>query len=173
MWCKYAVIIILIALMILGGCVNQGPDESQDPQKLIQPKKPVLKTEPIDLSSTTSENTDFAKHYSLDPLDIALNALQYDLPLQTNQISNYKQFSGEIQLSADALSLLEQNGFVVIDNPFDRKEEDIVQPYKMLADDEIPIFVTTDSLLHLYHIQFDETLRQIEEKEFCKKIYFL
>jgi len=30
----------------------------------------------------------------------------------------------------------------------------------------IPIFVTSDSLLHLYHIQFDETLKHIEETEF-------
>ena len=30
----------------------------------------------------------------------------------------------------------------------------------------MPIFVTSDTLLHLYHIQFDETLREIEEREF-------
>jgi len=36
---------------------------------------------------------------------------------------------------------------------------------------EIPIFITSDSLLHLYHIQFDETLRQIEEREFYDKIW--
>ncbi len=166
-----SIIIILIVSMIIGGCVDQAPDESQEPQEPIQPEKPVLKTEPIDLSSTTAEKLDFAKHYSLDPLDIALNAPQYDLPLQMNQISNYDPFSGEIQLSDDALSLLEKNGFAVIGNPFDQKEEDIVQPYKTLADGEIPIFVTTDSLLHLYHIQFDETLRQIEEREFYDLVW--
>ncbi|MEA1868879.1 MAG: DUF3160 domain-containing protein [Euryarchaeota archaeon] len=157
--------------MIISGCVDQGPEEPPEPQEPVQPEKPVLKTEPIDLSGTTAEKMDFAKHYSLDPLDIALNAPQYDLPLQTNQISNYEPFSREISLSDDALSLLEKNGFVVIDNLFDRKEEDIVQPYKTLAEAEIPIFVTTDSLLHLYHIQFDETLRQIEEREFYDLIW--
>ncbi len=167
----YSIIIILIVSMVIGGCVDQVPEEPQDPQEPIQKEKPVLKTEPIDLSGTTAEKMDFTKHYSLDPLDIALSAPQYDLPLQTNQISNYEPFSGEIQLSDAALSLLEKNGFVVIDNPFDQKEEDIVQPYKMLADDEIPIFVTTDSLLHLYHIQFDETLRQIEEREFYDLVW--
>ncbi len=171
MWCKYSVILILIVSMIIGGCVDQVPDEPQEPQEPIQPEKPVLKTEPIDLSGTTAEKMDFAKHYSLDPLNIALNAPQYELPLQTNQISNYDLFSGEIQLSDDAFRLLEKNGFAVIDNPFDRKEEDIVQPYKTLAEAEIPIFVTTDSLLHLYHIQFDETLRQIEEREFYNLVW--
>lgn len=77
MWSKYSVIIILIVSMIIGGCVDQVPDESQEPQEPIQPEKPVLKTEPIDLSGTTAEKMDFAKHYSLDPLDIALNAPQY------------------------------------------------------------------------------------------------
>nr|QNO44068.1 hypothetical protein DKCKCFMF_00001 [Methanosarcinales archaeon ANME-2c ERB4]QNO44209.1 hypothetical protein BDDIBOIB_00004 [Methanosarcinales archaeon ANME-2c ERB4] len=168
---QYSAIIILIVSMIIGGCVDQVPKESPAPQEPVQQKKPVLKTEPVDLSGTTSEKMDFAKHYSLDPLDIALNAPQYDLPLQTDQISNYDPFSGEIQLSDDALSLLEKNGFVVIDNPFDLKEEDIVQPYKTLVDRDIPIFVTTDSLLHLYHIQFDETLRQIEEREFYNLVW--
>ena len=96
MWCKYSVILILIVSMIIGGCVDQVPEEP------IQQEKPALKTEPIDLSGTTAEKMDFAKHYSLDPLDIALNAPQYDLPLQMNKISNYEPFSGEIQLSDDA-----------------------------------------------------------------------
>ncbi|MEA1944962.1 MAG: DUF3160 domain-containing protein, partial [Euryarchaeota archaeon] len=74
-------------------------------------------------------------------------------------------------LKSDALNLLEENGFVVIDDPFNPKEEDIIQPYDTLKDNEVPIFVTTDSLLHLYHIQFDETLRQIEEREFYDLIW--
>ncbi len=43
--------------------------------------------------------------------------------------------------------------------------------YATLKQDEIPVFITTDSLLHLYHIQFDETLRQIEEREFYDTLW--
>ncbi len=166
----YSIIIILIVSIVLSGCVGQVPEESQEP---VQPENTVLKIESINLSGTTAENMNFVEYYSLDPLDIDLKVPKYDLPLQTDQVSNYDLFSGEIPLSDDALSLLEKNGFVVIDNPFDQKEEDIVQPYKTLADSEIPIFVTTDSLLHLYHIQFDETLRQIEEREFYDLVWEL
>ncbi|NMG83464.1 MAG: DUF3160 domain-containing protein [Methanosarcinales archaeon] len=166
----YSIIIILIVSIVLSGCVGQVPEESQEP---VQPENTVLKIESINLSGTTAENTNFVEYYSLDPLDIDLKVPKYDLPLQTDQVSNYDLFSWEIPLSDDALSLLEKNGFVVIDNPFDQKEEDIVQPYKTLADSEIPIFVTTDSLLHLYHIQFDETLRQIEEREFYDLVWEL
>ena len=34
----------------------------------------------------------------------------------------------------------------------------------------IPIFVTADTLLHLYHVQFDETLKDIEQRDFYDDI---
>ncbi|MEA1906053.1 MAG: DUF3160 domain-containing protein, partial [Euryarchaeota archaeon] len=174
------VILALVVLsIVISGCVDQSAHEPAQPdpdQGQHQPEsEPVqetkLATEPIDLSSATTDTMDFTRHYSLQPLSIDLKVPEYDLPLQTDQISNYASFSEKIQLSNSATSLLEENGFVVIENPFYQAEEDIIQPYKTLADDEIPIFVTTDSLLHLYHIQFDETLRQIEEREFYDLIW--
>ena len=47
----------------------------------------------------------------------------------------------------------------------------ITKPYETLKAKGIPVFITSDSLLHLYHIQFDETLRQIEEREFYDAIW--
>ena len=44
--------------------------------------------------------------------------------------------------------------------------EDIVAPYNDMRHREIPIFITADTLLHLYHVQFDETLKDIEERQF-------
>ena len=67
--------------------------------------------------------------------------------------------------------MLESNGFVVIENPYNPEEEDITSTYATLKEENVPIFITTDSLLHLYHIQFDETLRQIEEKEFYDTLW--
>ncbi|MCK4731599.1 MAG: DUF3160 domain-containing protein, partial [Methanophagales archaeon] len=110
---------------------------------------------------------------SLSPLDITLQVPQYNLPLQTNQISNFNDFSKKISLNSKASNLLEKNGFVVVDNPFNPREEYITKPYKTLEDKEIPVFITSDSLLHLYHIQFDETLRQIEEREFYDNIWVI
>ncbi len=169
--------VLIVLSIVISGCVDQGvhepvqpdPDQGQQQPEPVQEAK--LETEPIDLSGAATGAMDFARYYSLQPLSIDLKVPEYDLPLQTDQISNYDSFSKEITLSNSATSLLEENGFVVIENPFYRAEEDIIQPYKTLADDEIPVFVTTDSLLHLYHIQFDETLRQIEEREFYDLIW--
>ncbi len=60
---------------------------------------------------------------------------------------------------------------MVIENPYNSEEDDITSMYSNLKQNDIPIFITTDSVLHLYHIQFDETLRQIEEKEFYDTLW--
>lgn len=141
-------------------------------KQIYEAQKPsTLKLEPIDLSDVKTEKLNFTEHYSLIPLDITLRVPPYNLPLPTDEISNFPDFSSKVPLSSEALRLLEKNGFVVIDNPFNPREEYITRPYGTLKDREIPIFITNDSLLHLYHIQFDETLRQIEEKEFYQKMW--
>jgi len=98
-------------------------------------------------------------------------ALQYTLPLESAGITNYGHFTSSVPLSGRAEQLLLSNGFVVIENPFDGDEEYIQPVYDKLRNRDIPIFVTSDSLLHLYHIQFDETLRRIEEATFYGDIW--
>jgi len=130
-----------------------------------------METEPVDLSVVDTGKIIFSGLYSLEPMDVSLNAPQYQLPIGTSDISNFQSFSAKISLSDAALALLERNGFVVIDNPFDPEEDDITKPYERLKDEETPLFITSDSLLHLYHVQFSETLRQIEEKVFYDGIW--
>jgi len=93
-------------------------------------------------------------------------SLLYSLPLDLNQTANSSQIEAEFKLNPGQEALLKKNGFVVI--PWD--SNDIVEPYKALKHREIPIFVTTDTLLHLYHIQFNETLKRIEEDEFFSQL---
>jgi len=170
---KYLIGAVLLTLVIITGVIvlvsNRGFYTVPYHGDIIV--ESILKTEPINLSNISAEKLAFAKYYSLDPLDIELQTAQYSLPLKTPQISNYKDFSEKISLDDKALGALNKNGFTVIDNPFNSNEEDITNPYKTLKDKEIPIFITSDSLLHLYHIQFDETLRQIEEREFYDSIW--
>ena len=130
-----------------------------------------MKPEEVNLSDSGAENSSIAGNYRLEALDVELKAPSYELPLNKDNISNYGNFSGKISLNESALKMLESNGFVVIKNPYNPREEDITSMYATLKEEDIPIFITTDSLLHLYHIQFDETLRQIEEKEFYDTLW--
>jgi len=159
---NHIILITLISVIALIFCCAKQPGPE---------KNSAFPTDPIAPFQKKREKLDFTQYYSISPLNVNLQVSQYNLPLKATQISNFRDFTATIPLSKDALKLLEKNGFVVITNPFNAGEEDITQPYKILKKREIPIFITSDSLLHFYHIQFDETLRQIEEKEFYHKIW--
>lgn len=130
-----------------------------------------------DEESTTNnlegKELSFGQYYHLEPLDVQPQAIQYDLPLQISEISNYDDFISKVELNDSAIEKLQENGFVIIRNPFNPREELITDMYDTLEDEEVPVFISSDSLLHLYHIQFDETLQRIEEKEFYDAIWEL
>jgi hypothetical protein len=152
---KSILVSAIVGIVFICGCI----------QEPLKPKEEPSGLEPETLS--------FVEYYSLAPLNLTLAVSPYDLPLKTEAIYNFDEFYSKIPLDEDALCLLEENGFVVISNPFNKEEESITLPYKSLKRQNIPIFITSDSLLHLYHIQFDETLRQIEEREFYDTIWTL
>jgi hypothetical protein len=102
---------------------------------------------------------------------LAHDASGYKLPLSTKDIDNFDDFNSKLPLGEDSLERLEENGFVVMKDPFSQNREDITASYKILKNLEVPIFVSSDSLLHVYHIQFDETLREIEEEHFYDDLW--
>lgn len=69
-------------------------------------------------------------------------------------ISNIRQF----HLSDEAIELLKENGFVVTPAYYD----EIYEVYQGYKDNNQPIFVTTDAILHTGHIFFDYLLRILE-----------
>jgi len=166
---KIKILLISLAVLILIVIGTVFINYLQIP--ILPEESSTLIIEPIDLSNIQTEKLSFLEYYSLEPLNITIQVPQYKLPLKTNKVSNFQDFNSNISLSSNALNLLGKNGFVVIQNTFNNKEEFITAPYETLKDKEIPIFITSDSLLHLYHIQFDETLRQIEEREFYDTIW--
>ncbi|ABE51636.1 DUF3160 domain-containing protein [Methanococcoides burtonii] len=167
---KYVTILILLTIitLVLSGCIEDGQNDGTVAGEY---STGTLKTQAIDFSEVDDEKMPLVKYYSLEPLDIELKAAQYDLPLQMDEISNYDSFSGKVRMDDSAVEQLSEHGFVVISNPFNPVEESISDVYGSLEDKAIPNFITSDSILHIYHIQFDETLRQIEEDVFYDAIW--
>lgn len=112
----------------------------------------------------------FARYYDPVALEVEPNVVSYQLPLNLNLLTNYDHVNQTFNLDA-VTDMLRQNGFVVIED--DPSGDDIVSPYSYLFDLFIPIFVTADTLLHVYHVQFDESLQGIEEDEFYDDILAL
>lgn len=66
------------------------------------------------------------------------------------------------------MQLLSQNGFVVAapDNSPDKVLTEFYQGYERTRYGEIPAFITTDSVFHVYHLVFDKMLRDLEQEYF-------
>jgi hypothetical protein len=86
----------------------------------------------------------------------------YSLPVNASALTNLKQFN----FSPAQTALLTQNGFVVA--PADWRE--FFQVYEDARYKELPIFVTTDSVYHVYHLLFDKMLRDLEREQFAPDV---
>lgn len=94
-----------------------------------------------------------------DPLPIAAPALAQEAIAP--DLSNVRM---PFVLSEEQLQRLARDGFVV--SPGSEKEFFTV--YEQARYANVPIFVTSDSLLHVYHLLFDKTLRTAETKHFVQ-----
>ena len=153
---KRAFSILLVAVIIssgLCGCIKE-----KEGGVIVIPSAAA--------SSNQNPKYSMASHYELEGFSINSKVPEYKLPLDLNDIYN-KNIYSKLFLTDEQKELLKNNGFVVIDYG---NENSTVKPYKELKERGIPIFVTSDTLLHLYHIQFNEILKGIEEREFFDQI---
>ncbi|MGB9833216.1 MAG: DUF3160 domain-containing protein, partial [Caldisericum exile] len=123
------------------------------------------------------------------PVEFTINAeaKQYELPLNLNKVQNLKTVESKITIPKSALTLLKKNGFVVIETPKEisgiklstryipypetiTPKEDFFSYYLALETKELPKYITTDSILHFYHIFFEKTLIDFEKNIFTKYI---
>lgn len=105
-------------------------------------------------------NLDFKPGFNISgsdykPLSIHAKAPQYTLNADLSNVVNMDQFSN---LTQEQRALIAKNGFVVI--PTD--SEQLFYIYEDNTYKKIPGFVTADSVLQLYHIFYDYSLRNLE-----------
>jgi hypothetical protein len=165
--------LIFLISLFTGGCLEQssllkgenGTEQKEETGNDRSSSTGYLKTKAVNLSGFEAGNSSLAGNYRLEALDIELKAPQYDLPLKESDIMNYEEFSQRFLTDEAALEKLKENGFVVISNPYNPKEEDITAMYNRLGNEGQLIFITSDTLLHLYHVQFDDSMSQVEQNE--------
>jgi len=152
---KAFISVLLIGAVLITGCATGQPPV---PTKLTIPS--------ASSGEVSNPKLVMAGCYEAKGLSLSPSAPGYTLPLTLDEIANFGETESILSLSENQKELLERNGFVLI--PW--HGDDIVQPYKTLREQGIPIFVTSDTLLHLYHIQFNEILKRLEEEEFFDEL---
>jgi len=155
---NFIITLLLISIFLFSGCVMNEKIAKYTSGKI---KEPVLSYSPPEYSFTVKE----------------YNNPEYDLPL-TELPENYERdIKGKfnLDLTEEQKQRLLENGVVIIPGNEDRFEH----AYKKLSNSRIyeingkreydksgiPIIITTDSILHLFHIEFNELLKNIEIKK--------
>jgi len=86
----------------------------------------------------------------------------YSVNQDLSNVTNAVDFT----FSDEAKNLLTKNAFVVIPGYYD----EFFPLYEDNRYDYVPSFITTDSILHNYHLMFDFLLRQVEEKNLATEL---
>ncbi|MCK4639732.1 MAG: DUF3160 domain-containing protein, partial [Candidatus Marinimicrobia bacterium] len=109
---------------------------------------------------TTNIETEFGTYHPYT-VNIIPNSETYSINDDLGNISNILKFYWD--LSQDDLIRLKENFFFVKPTPY----KEIYDIYKDCKESEIPVFVTTDAMLHTFHIIYDYALRALEVQNFA------
>jgi len=132
---------LLVACLLVGGCRPASPTPT--------PEAPVT---PVALTNISQGFADYE-----EPAVEAVPAIRHEpiAPDLSNVVVG-------LDLSSAQREGLARNGFVVSPGA----EKEFFTLYQATRDAEVPVFVTSDSLLHAYHLLFDKVLRTAESQHF-------
>ncbi|MFH1656829.1 MAG: DUF3160 domain-containing protein [Candidatus Nealsonbacteria bacterium] len=179
-------IVIVIILVAISGFIYYGREIKE--KELTNLSEQEITGDGIAVKAELAKSLINPNDIVLEKYDVEPQISQYNLPINTKEISNYSDFSGKIEISSKGVSLLEKNGFVVFPTPNNiaelevytgfgnstrkaKPKDDFVAYYQVLKNKDIPILITSDSLLHYYHIFFDTTLMNLERDIFYDDIW--
>ncbi|WP_206459227.1 DUF3160 domain-containing protein [Anaerovorax sp. IOR16] len=159
-----AIVLTLVMLLSLTACKEESPGQStadSDKGVINNPVDKVgyraISTEAVFPSTNMFIYDGVANvpEYTVLPgLDNIVNKNQFKYG--TNDVGDY-YFA--LQLSDEAANRIEQNGFVVIDS---LNHNEYYSQYESNRYDYIPSFITTDSVVHTFHLMYDYVLKDVE-----------
>ncbi len=113
------------------------------------------------IQPVVSSASEFAT-YKETPVNFKAQVPAYKLSPGLNNVVNYQDFN----LSKEDESLLVKNYFVVHKSFYD----EFFSLYEQNRYNYIPNFITTDSILHNYHLMFNHLLRTVEEDKLIPEL---
>ena len=164
-----AVFSLLLIIAFLAGCAPQPEpvtptdEATPTPEAKPTPTPEVMPTEtPIQVAYAIAATVPggFADYV---PYQVEAQPAVPGYEIDLGQVANPDLLT---RLSDEQRALLEENGFVVVPS----RVAQIYEIYKSAKERGIPIFVTTDALLHAYHILYDYTLRSAEINHFVNDL---
>jgi hypothetical protein len=165
---KHNPLLIIVSILIL---VSMACSLFTAPTSTPQPLQPTETSGPL-ASPTASGPVPTPPANVYAPVFAVFRPVAVDIPAKFNG-GDYTlpvdlggvQHADEIPLSGTQRQLLSQNGFVVLP-PKPGEYREFYQIYEQGRYTLHPVFVTTDSIYHVYHLLFDKMLRDLERDSF-------
>lgn len=140
--------LILSLVIIITGCTTK-PIENEVKTHIIEKEDELNKLEKFQVTNI---------EVPYEPIKIDAEVKPYKVEDDLSNIVNLNIFG---EFSKEQLELLKENAFVV--NP--TKQEQLFYIYEDNEYKDIPSFITTDSVLQVYHIFYDYALRTLENEK--------
>ncbi len=114
--------------------------------------------QPLDALRTEAA---FAAYHEV-PVDLKPSIAAYQVSADLSNVINKDRFA----FSEEAQKLLSKNGFLVTPSPM----QEFFNIYEINRYDMTPSFITTDAMMHNYHLYFDHLLRTLEKDSLRPKL---
>jgi hypothetical protein len=171
-FCKFLFVFLAVILALAtGGCGAPGPSGTAAPTSnfpaTASPIPPAEASPSQPLQPPTGiYPPPFASYRQVTvSLPQAFNAGGYSLPVDLSQVQGLDL----TDLTDNQKALLAKNGFVVT-TPVAGEFREFYQIYEGGRYAEMPMFITTDSVYHVYHLIFDKMLRDLETSYFIPSL---
>jgi hypothetical protein len=148
-----ALILVAVCLSVLAGCRKgdtERPSAPSVPRAALTPPPPAPRSADIEVEEPDSAATAHAKG-SLKP---------YSVSRGLAEVSNLAAFEKVFPLTPNQRALLASRLFAATETQY----EQLFWLYENNEYHNVPSFVTTDVVLHLYHCFFDYALRTVESE---------
>ena len=149
---------LLTIALLLAACAPATPAPTPTPEEV---KPAPAKVEPTPTPAPYPVVPSGFGIYEPYPVTVQPSLPSYEIEL--GAVANADLLAA---LNEEQKALLEQNGFVVVPSRIPQ----IYEVYKRAKEEGIPIFVTTDALLHTFHIIYNYALRLIEMEHFVQDL---
>lgn len=148
MFGKKFIILILCLMLVFSGCAKQNVGSNTNSES----NKVEFKVNFTAEAERKSINVPF------EPTKFEAKVKPYKVREDLSNVVNLKQFG---EFTKEQKGLLYKNGFFVSPS----EEEQLFYVYEKNEYKNIPSFITTDSVLHVYHIFYDYSLRVLENEK--------
>ncbi len=145
------------------------PDDSNVPVLVVSPtiEKEIIEAVPDE----AIEWLEFSNYYKAFVGTNNPQYLNYSLPLNSKvRVLNYYDINRKIDLEK-SLEDLNNLGFTILDNPWQKETNNFYGFYEKLYQEEIPLFISSDFITYHYNLNLKKTFQDLESSFFFDSLW--